>query len=105
MQGRSLRGRPTWLRQRFAKGGRPRKDRPYMLMAEEKELQQQIQRIEELVGKIETLPDPAARAGARELVQSLMDFHGTGIERMLEMIAETGTSGIEIMDMLAGDRL
>lgn len=74
-------------------------------MAEEKELQQRIQRIEELVGRIETLADPIARANAHELVQSLMDLHGAGIERMLEIVAETGQPGMGIIDKLADDKL
>lgn len=74
-------------------------------MAEEKELQQQILRIEELVGKIETLSDPVARANAHELVQTLMDLHGAGIERMLETIADAGEQGMEIIDKLAADKL
>lgn len=71
----------------------------------EKELQQRIQRIEELVGKIETTADPIARESAHELVQSLMDLHGAGIERMLETIAEAGEVGMEIIDKLADDEL
>lgn len=74
-------------------------------MTEEKDLQRQIQRIEELVGKIETLADPDAQANARELVQSLMDLHGAGIERMLEKIADSGPSGMQIIDDLARDAL
>ena len=74
-------------------------------MTEEKDLQRQIQRIEELVGKIETLADPEAQANARELVQSLMDLHGAGIERMLETIAGTGPTGMEVIDDLARDPL
>ena len=74
-------------------------------MAEEKELEQQIQKIEELVGRIESIADPVARANAHELVQSLMDLHGAGIERMLETIADSGELGLEIIDKLAADRL
>ena len=34
-------------------------------------------------------PTPACRAAATELVQSLMDLHGAGLERLLEIVAET----------------
>lgn len=74
-------------------------------MAEEKDLQKQLQRIEELVARIESFADPVARATAHELVQSLMNLHSAGIERMLEMTADAGTPGMEIIDQLAGDQL
>jgi hypothetical protein len=74
-------------------------------MTDEKDLKRQIQRIEELVGKIETLADPDAQANARELVQSLMDLHGAGIERILETVADSGPSGMEVIDALARDPL
>lgn len=74
-------------------------------MTQEKELKQQIQRIEELVGKIETLADPDARSNARELVQALMDLHGVGIERILDAVADSGPAGMEVIDELARDPL
>jgi Fe-S cluster biogenesis protein NfuA/nitrite reductase/ring-hydroxylating ferredoxin subunit len=74
-------------------------------MAEEKELQRKIQRIEELVGKIQSIADPVSRASAHELVQSLMDLHGAGIERMMEITADVGPQGMEIIDRLATDKL
>jgi Fe-S cluster biogenesis protein NfuA len=74
-------------------------------MAVEKELKQRIQRIEELVGKIDAIADPMARADAHELVQSLMDLHGAGIERMLETMADAGEPGLRIIDRLAENKL
>lgn len=74
-------------------------------MAEEKDLHERFARIEELVGRIELLSDPNARASARELVQSLMDLHGSGIERMLEIIAEAKAPGMGLIDELAQDDL
>ena len=52
--------------------------------------QQQFGRIEELIGKLETTADPAARATARELVQLLMEIHGAGLERMMEIATQSG---------------
>ena len=78
-------------------------------MTEQKDLHERFARIEELVGRMEMLADPAARASARELVQTLMDLHGSGIERMLEIIAETKAPGIGpgvgLIDELAKDEL
>jgi Fe-S cluster biogenesis protein NfuA/nitrite reductase/ring-hydroxylating ferredoxin subunit len=64
-----------------------------------------MQQVEVLIRKIENLPDPAARAVAVELVQSLMDFHGAGLERLMEIIAEAGDAGYAVFDNFAQDEL
>lgn len=69
------------------------------------ESQQLIGRIDELIRKIETMSDPDARASALELVQSLMELHGAGIERMMEVAAETGVAGHAVIDGFARDEL
>jgi Fe-S cluster biogenesis protein NfuA/nitrite reductase/ring-hydroxylating ferredoxin subunit len=74
-------------------------------MHEEKELQQGMQRIEGLVRKIESLPDPDARQSALELMQALMDFHGAGLDRLMEIVAEAGEAGYAIFDNFARDEL
>jgi Fe-S cluster biogenesis protein NfuA/nitrite reductase/ring-hydroxylating ferredoxin subunit len=74
-------------------------------MLEQKEFQTRMQQVEGLIRKIENLPDPEARASAVELVQSLMDFHGAGLDRLMEIIAEAGEAGYAIFDKFAGDNL
>jgi Fe-S cluster biogenesis protein NfuA len=69
------------------------------------ESQQLIQRIDELIRKIETMSDPDARSSALELVQSLMELHGAGLERMMEVAAETGVAGHAVIDGFARDEL
>ena len=69
------------------------------------ESQQLIQRIDELVRKIETMADPDARSIAVELLQSLMELHGAGLDRMMEIAAETGGAGQAIIDGFARDEL
>ena len=64
-----------------------------------------MQRIEELIGKIETVADPETRAVAVELVQSLMEFHGAGLERMMELVAEADEAGSNIFESFARDSL
>lgn len=74
-------------------------------MLEQKDFQQRMQQVEGLIRKIENLPDPTARASALELVQSLMDFHGAGLDRLMEIVAEAGEAGYSIFDRFAGDEL
>jgi Fe-S cluster biogenesis protein NfuA len=57
------------------------------------------------VQDLESIADPASRSAAKELVQSLMDLHGTGLERILEMVFESGESGPRIIDELGQDPL
>ena len=74
-------------------------------MVEEKNFQQRVQRVEELIREIETVADPDTRAKAVELVQSLMDFHGAGLERLMEIVAEAGEPGYAVFDNFARDAL
>jgi Fe-S cluster biogenesis protein NfuA len=69
------------------------------------ESQQLIQRIEELVGKIEAMPDPEARATGVELLQSLMELNGAGIERMMELTADAGEVGQSLIDGFGRDEM
>jgi Fe-S cluster biogenesis protein NfuA len=69
------------------------------------ESQQLIERIEELVRKIEAMADPEARATGVELLQSLMELNGAGLERMLELTAETGAAGEALIEGFARDEL
>jgi Fe-S cluster biogenesis protein NfuA len=69
------------------------------------ESQHLIRRIDGLLHRLETMSDPEARASAVELVQSLMELHGTGLERMLEITADAGEPGYGIIDGFARDEL
>lgn len=74
-------------------------------MVDEKDFQQRIQKIGSLVHDLESIADPASRAAAKELVQLLMDLHGTGLERILEVVFQSGDSGPQIIDDLGQDPL
>jgi Fe-S cluster biogenesis protein NfuA/nitrite reductase/ring-hydroxylating ferredoxin subunit len=64
-----------------------------------------MEKIEKLLRKIENLPDPEARADALALVQALMEFHGAGIERVMEIVSELGESADTIFNSFAADDL
>lgn len=44
-----------------------------------------LERIEELLRRIEACPDPAVRETARELVGRILEFHRAGLSRVLEL--------------------
>jgi Fe-S cluster biogenesis protein NfuA len=57
------------------------------------------------VQAIDTWADPNLRAKAVELVQALMDFHGAGLDQMMEITAQAGAAGYAIFDNFAKDEL
>jgi Fe-S cluster biogenesis protein NfuA len=64
-----------------------------------------MQSIEALLQRIEKANNPAMSAMAKDLVQRLMEFHGAGIERMLEIIHQDAPGQSCIIDALAQDPL
>src|ERR1700722_20215178 len=67
-------------------------------MPDDKDFQVKIQRIGELVGELENIAEPEARACAKALVQLILDLHATGLERGLEIIAKNGDLGQRAID-------
>ncbi|HSO93585.1 MAG TPA: NifU family protein [Candidatus Dormibacteraeota bacterium] len=61
------------------------------------------ERLESLVQEIDSLPAGRARDTAVEIVQELMDLHGSGLERMLELIHESKEGGQPMIERLAAD--
>jgi hypothetical protein len=71
----------------------------------EKEFQEKMRQLGTLVGELDQLPAGGSKVAARELVQLLMEVHRTGLERMMELVFQTGTeaSGGAIIDRLGQD--
>lgn len=79
-----------------------------MAQFDKQDFRQRMQKIEGLVHTIESAADPNVRASAIELMQSVMELHGAGIERMMDIAFETGkvaATGGEIIDRFAEDDL
>ncbi len=74
-------------------------------MADDKDFQMKIQRIGQLVGELENIVDPEARASAKALVQLVLDLHAAGFERVMEIVAKSGEPGLHTIDELGGDPL
>jgi hypothetical protein len=62
--------------------------------------QESIVRIDDLVRQIETMPDPAARAVALDLVRAIMNLYSEALQRIVATVAEAGP---EIMPVLGAD--
>ena len=67
------------------------------------DLAREGQRIQELVEKIGTLHDPAARRMLQECLESVLSFYGHGLERILELIDQAGPDGQKVGDALVHD--
>lgn len=74
-------------------------------MSATQEFQERAARIEGLVQKLEAAADPALRATARELVQCVMELHGTGLERILEIVSTARGAGAGLLETLGHDEL
>jgi Fe-S cluster biogenesis protein NfuA len=72
-------------------------------MPKQKEVESQIESIDKMVRAFEEAKDPVLRANAKELVQALMALHGACLERMLEVVGQSGESGKSIIDTFARD--
>ncbi|MBA3962124.1 MAG: NifU family protein [Chthoniobacterales bacterium] len=70
-----------------------------------KEFQERLGRVEELIATLESTPDAAVREQVRELIQSLLELHGNGLERILSVIYDANGAGMETIDQLGRDHL
>jgi Fe-S cluster biogenesis protein NfuA len=65
--------------------------------------QDQIRQLGKLIVQLDQFPDGPQKSACKELVQLLMDIHGIGLERMMEIVFEVGNHGSEVIDKLAKD--
>jgi hypothetical protein len=72
-------------------------------VASEKEFQQKVRQLGVLVGELDQMSGSGSKVAARELVQLLMEVHGTGLERMMELVFESGVEGEVLIGRLGQD--
>jgi Fe-S cluster biogenesis protein NfuA len=69
------------------------------------EFQRKLGRVEELIAAMESVPDSPLSGQMRELIQTLLDLHGSGLERILNVVYDSGAEGAAMIDELGRDRL
>jgi Fe-S cluster biogenesis protein NfuA len=74
-------------------------------MPPDKNLQQRMRRIGEIIEQLESTADPSARAMAKELLESLMALHGAALEQILNITCQAGESGESLIRKFGGDQL
>lgn len=67
------------------------------------EVQARVSKVETLLERVESLPDPNIRTIVVELVQALLELYGDGLERMLA--SGTRLGGEELVDAFVEDEL
>src|SRR6185437_8999803 len=73
--------------------------------AAENEFRSRVEKLDGLLRDLESCGDPVMRSKAVEAVQTLMEFHGAGLSKVVEHLASAGPLGIEILTKLANDEL
>jgi Fe-S cluster biogenesis protein NfuA len=62
-------------------------------------------RIDELVGELEGLSDPATRARVEELIGAVLELHGDALHRMLDAVSDQDGGGAALFGVFAADEL
>jgi Fe-S cluster biogenesis protein NfuA len=63
----------------------------------------QTQRVEKLAAKLENANDPEIRAAALDLVQSVVELHGTALNRLLQSLARTPEGEAALLEAVDDD--
>jgi Fe-S cluster biogenesis protein NfuA len=67
------------------------------------EFQHRVQQLGKLIAELEQMPDSPLKVATGELVHLLLEVHGTGIERMMEIVFDSKSTGEETIDKLGND--
>jgi Fe-S cluster biogenesis protein NfuA len=68
---------------------------------DDKDLLERFQRIEALLAEVEQRADPAVLSAVQEIVQSLLDYHGAALTRIVETIGPDLASGLAEDDLVS----
>jgi Fe-S cluster biogenesis protein NfuA len=72
-------------------------------VASEQEFQEKIRQLGTLVGELNDAPESSSKVAAREMVQLLMEVHGAGLARIMELVFELGEHGEAIINRIGQD--
>jgi Fe-S cluster biogenesis protein NfuA len=62
-----------------------------------------VERVQELLGSLDEIADPVAQARVQELVGTVLELYGAGLERILGVLEDAGASALPIRDALLDD--
>lgn len=67
--------------------------------------EERVRRIEELVRLLGDIPDRQSRDTAQALMEAVLELHGAGLERIMELTFDAGEPGMALIRRFAGDGL
>jgi Fe-S cluster biogenesis protein NfuA len=70
-----------------------------------REFPSRLQRLDALLRQLEHQADPAALASFQEILQTVLDLHGAGLDRLLAQVAEAGDASQAVLDFCAEDEV
>jgi Fe-S cluster biogenesis protein NfuA len=62
-----------------------------------------VERVQELLGSLDEIADPVAQARVQELVGTVLELYGAGLERILGVVADAGEGALHIRNALLDD--
>jgi Fe-S cluster biogenesis protein NfuA len=68
-----------------------------------KAFQERLQQLDSLLREAEQAADPAARTRLQQIVQALLELHGTALDRLLARLDDAGAPGHGILESCAQD--
>jgi Fe-S cluster biogenesis protein NfuA len=69
------------------------------------DIRSRMQRLDGLIEEVERFTDPVARVHTQEVIQTILEIHGAGLEKVLEHLAGAGETGQACIAALAEDEL
>jgi hypothetical protein len=67
--------------------------------------EERVRRIEDLVRRLEGIPDRESRETAQALMEAILELHGAGLERIMDIVFDSGESGKASIRRFASDSL
>jgi Fe-S cluster biogenesis protein NfuA len=69
------------------------------------DVRRRLHRVEALVETVQRVADPSVRAATQELVEAVLDLHGAGLDRILEIVTGAADNGPAMLDRFSRDEL
>jgi len=73
------------------------------MAAEAQAPEELVERVQELLGSLDEIADPVAQQRVQELVGTVLELYGAGLERILGVLADAGEPALPIRDALLDD--
>jgi Fe-S cluster biogenesis protein NfuA len=73
------------------------------MATEQKAPEELVERVQEILGSLDEIADPVAQARVQELVGTVLELYGAGLERILGILEDAGDPALPIRDALLDD--